>query len=133
MVDDLRDLAQEAAGLRDMAERAKRLAKTLIQDDDKGLLLDYAKTLDEQAAALKQASACALNAETKMRCFLMRNGHIAAVQFVTVGPDESLIEQAKEHFGSRVGECFDGFEVWDGTRRVFGHPNVLQELEERAG
>ena len=54
-----------------------------------------------------------------MRCFLMKNGHIAAVEFLTAGRDDVLIEQARQHFNRRADECFDDFEVWDGARRVY--------------
>ena len=48
-----------------------------------------------------------------MRCYLMRNGHIAAVEFLTAGPDEFLVI-----FRERTDRPFDGFEIWDGTRRL---------------
>lgn len=57
-----------------------------------------------------------------MRCYLMHSGHILAVEFLAAGPDESLIEQAKAHFDRRSEEPFDGFEVWDGKRRVYCFP-----------
>jgi hypothetical protein len=53
-----------------------------------------------------------------MRCFLVRNGHFADFEFLTLGPDEALIEQGKRIFRERTGRPFDGFEVWDGARRV---------------
>lgn len=54
-----------------------------------------------------------------MRCYFMRSGHIVAVEFLTPGSDESLIDQAKEHFRKRSAERLDGFEVWDRARRVY--------------
>jgi len=57
-----------------------------------------------------------------MRCFYMRNGHIQAVDFLEPGPDEALIEQARTLFGQRTDQPLDGFEVWDGKRRVYIHP-----------
>lgn len=57
-----------------------------------------------------------------MRCYLMRRGGIAGVEFLTQGPDESLIEQAKRHFERRSVDGFDGFEVWEGARCVYRHP-----------
>ena len=57
-----------------------------------------------------------------MRCYLMIKGHIAAVEFLGGGPDEHLIEQAQAHFTRRQEEGFDGFEVWDRARRVYGWP-----------
>lgn len=56
-----------------------------------------------------------------MRCYFMRSGHIAAVEFLVPGPDASLIDQAKEHFRQRSAEQLDGFEVWDRARRVYVH------------
>jgi hypothetical protein len=57
-----------------------------------------------------------------MRCYLMVGGHIAAVEFLTAGTDDGLIEQARTHFARRGEERFDGFEVWDAARRVYAWP-----------
>ena len=57
-----------------------------------------------------------------MRCYFMRNGHIAAVELLTPGPDEALIEQGKSLFRERPDRAYDGFEVWDGVRRLHSHP-----------
>jgi len=57
-----------------------------------------------------------------MRCYFMRKGHIAGVEFLTAGPDEALIEQAKKLFRERAVRSFDGFEVWDGKRRLHVYP-----------
>ncbi len=46
-----------------------------------------------------------------MHCYLMRKGHIAAVEFLTAGPDDALIEQGKEIFSQLPIEAYDGFEV----------------------
>jgi hypothetical protein len=51
-----------------------------------------------------------------MRCYLMRKGHIESVEVLDVGSDAELIAQGKAHFARRGG--FDGFEVWDGKRRM---------------
>jgi hypothetical protein len=64
-----------------------------------------------------------------MRCYLMQNGHIRAVEFLTPGPDESLIEQGKSHFASKSLDAFEGFEVWDGARRVYVYPEVTKDLQ----
>lgn len=56
-----------------------------------------------------------------MRCYLIQKGHIAAAEYLRPGSDDALIEQGKAHFRRRAGEAFDGFEVWDGTRRVHVH------------
>ena len=52
----------------------------------------------------------------------MRNGHIATVVFLTAGPDKDLVEQGKRIFAQQADKAFDGFEVWDGTRRLHVHP-----------
>ena len=53
-----------------------------------------------------------------MRCYLMRKGHIVDAEYLRPGSDGSLIKQSEAHFVRRSAEAFDGFEVWDGTRRV---------------
>ena len=63
-----------------------------------------------------------------MRCYLMRKGHIADVEFLTAGPDDALIKQAKQIFRERTDRPFDGFEVWDRARRVYVH---CQEIEDQ--
>jgi len=57
-----------------------------------------------------------------MRCYLMRGGHIAAVVLLIPGKDEALIDQGKLIFHERHADAFDGFEVWDGVRRLHVHP-----------
>ena len=67
-----------------------------------------------------------------MRCFLfMRKGHIAAVEFLTAGLDEDLIDQGKRIFRERPDQLFDGFEVWDGKRRLHVHPAETEEQNSR--
>lgn len=63
-----------------------------------------------------------------MRCYLMSKGHIGAVEFLAAGPDEKLIEQAKAHFERRrIPDFLDGFEVWDGVRRVYVYPPEIKD------
>lgn len=57
-----------------------------------------------------------------MRCYLMRKGHIASVEFLTAGPDEALIAQGRKLFARLPDNSFDGFEVWDGNRRLHVYP-----------
>lgn len=58
-----------------------------------------------------------------MRCYLMKKGHIAAVEILTAGPDEKLVHEAHAHFERRTKEeLFDAFEVWDAARRVYSWP-----------
>ena len=67
-----------------------------------------------------------------MRCYLMRKGHIAAVEFLETGPDAELIDQGKAHFDRRADERFDGFEVWDGKRRLYCYPEDSQNAKQDA-
>ena len=62
-----------------------------------------------------------------MRCYFMRKGHVAAVEFLTPGPDESLIEQGKQIFLEQTDRYFDGFEVWDGKRRLHVYPAETED------
>jgi hypothetical protein len=54
-----------------------------------------------------------------MRCFLMKMGHIRAVEVLEPAPDQALVDQARGHFRRRAREKFDDFEVWVGTRRLY--------------
>lgn len=66
-----------------------------------------------------------------MRCFLMNRGHIVGVEFLSKGPDDKLVEEARAHFDRRIGggERFDGFEVWDRARRVYVWPEETMPPE----
>jgi len=58
-----------------------------------------------------------------MRCFFLRNGHIAAVEMLPGLSDQDAIAKAQKlFFLDRQGQ-FEGFEVWDRTRAVFRHPD----------
>ena len=65
-----------------------------------------------------------------MRCYLMWKGHIADVEFLAGGSDEALIEQGKRIFRERTNRPFDGFEVWDGTRRVYVYPEEIKNPDK---
>jgi hypothetical protein len=58
-----------------------------------------------------------------MRCFFLREGHIAAVEMLPDLSDQEAIAKAhKLFFLDRRGQ-FEGFELWDRTRVVFRHPD----------
>jgi hypothetical protein len=64
-----------------------------------------------------------IGVEAQLRCYLMRKGHIASVEFLAAGPDSSLIEQGERIFvAAKARMNFDGFEIWDGARRVYTFP-----------
>jgi hypothetical protein len=54
-----------------------------------------------------------------MRCFLMLEGHIRAVEILDPGTDDSLVMQGQAHFEQAIKGPFDDFEVWNTTRRVY--------------
>lgn len=53
-----------------------------------------------------------------MRCYFMRGERIEAVELLKTGPDDKLIEQARELFREKASLAYDGFEVWDLNRFV---------------
>jgi hypothetical protein len=57
-----------------------------------------------------------------MRCFFLRNGHIAGVEMLSGLSDQEATAKAQKLFLDRRGQ-FEGFEVWDRTRVVFRHPD----------
>jgi hypothetical protein len=53
-----------------------------------------------------------------MRCYLLRDGHIAGVEMLPLGlSDEDAVARAHTLSSKRKGP-FDGFEVWDRARFV---------------
>ena len=58
-----------------------------------------------------------------MRCFFLRDGHIAGVEMLTGLSDKDAIAKAHSLFSER-GTRFDGFEVWDRARVVVRHPKT---------
>jgi hypothetical protein len=59
-----------------------------------------------------------------MRCFFMRDGHIAAVELLEPVSDQEAVHRSKQLFLARVKEGFDGFEVWDHQRIIFRYPEM---------
>lgn len=58
-----------------------------------------------------------------MRCYFMRDGHIAAVELLKALTDEDRIAEARELFNANgKPRGADGFEVWDGPRFVYRFP-----------
>ena len=53
----------------------------------------------------------------------MKDGHIAAVEYLTVAGDQDCIAEARKIFGTKgAPRGADGFEVWDGSRFVYRFP-----------
>jgi hypothetical protein len=57
-----------------------------------------------------------------MRCYFMKGGHIAAVEFLTETTDESRIAKSLELFAEKRQQGAEGFEVWDGPRFIYRYP-----------
>ena len=56
-----------------------------------------------------------------MRCYFMRDGHIAAVELLDVNSDEEAVEKCKALF-EKWKSKYDGFEVWDRARKIAHGP-----------
>jgi hypothetical protein len=61
-----------------------------------------------------------------MRCFFLRNGHVAAVEMLSGLSDKAAIAKAHLLFSER-GQHFDAFEVWERARVVLRHPDPFAE------
>src|SRR5215469_7469264 len=61
--------------------------------------------------------------ETSMRCYLLRNGHIAAVEVLNGESDQAAIEKARAVFETHKTE-YEGFELWAGPRFVYRYPEL---------
>jgi hypothetical protein len=57
-----------------------------------------------------------------VRCYFIRDGHIASVELLTGLSAQDAIAKAHMLFSER-GHQFDGFEVWDRARLVNRHPD----------
>jgi len=69
-------------------------------------------------------------ASQSMRCYFMRNGHIAAVELLDdVVDDSDAIKRGGKLFLDRIHRGFEGFEIWERERVVFRYP----EEESQAG
>jgi hypothetical protein len=58
-----------------------------------------------------------------MRCYFMRDGHIASVEFLESTTDRERVVEAEALFNIKARDAgCDGFEVWDGPRFVYRYP-----------
>lgn len=58
-----------------------------------------------------------------MRCYFMRNGHIASVEELPGLSDQEAIETGRRLYEARRKKHnFEGFEIWDRTRIVIQDP-----------
>ena len=69
-----------------------------------------------------------------MRCFFMRDGHIAGVEELPGLSDAEAVERSRAMFAARrAANEYDGFEVWQLSRMVFQHPPVEAEKPKASG
>ena len=62
-----------------------------------------------------------------MRCYFMRSGHIEGVEELPGLSDAEAIEKCRQMFEERKASSqYDGFEVWQLSRKVIQHPPVDQ-------
>jgi hypothetical protein len=64
-----------------------------------------------------------------MRCYFMRDGHIAAVEELFGLTDEEATIKSHELYLERKG-LYEGFELWDRTRFLIRYPAPDAEAEE---
>jgi hypothetical protein len=63
-----------------------------------------------------------------MRCYLMRGGHIQAVELMGGLSDAAAIEKCRSVFEARKDRFkFDSFEVWDRARMLVQYPDVADD------
>jgi hypothetical protein len=63
-----------------------------------------------------------------MRCYLLRGGHIAAVELLDANSDEEAVEQCRALFEERKSK-FEALEVWDRTRKIAEGPRCDDDVE----
>lgn len=60
-----------------------------------------------------------------MRCYFMKDGHIALVETLTETTDEALIAEARQLYESTgKPRGAEGFEVWDRGRFIYRFPEI---------
>ena len=59
-----------------------------------------------------------------MRCYFLKDGHIANVELLQMADDQDLIAQSEKLYEARSKpRGAEGFEVWDGGRFVYRWPS----------
>ena len=64
-----------------------------------------------------------------MRCYFMKDGHIAGVEYLIQTDDEERVSEAHKIFNTKgKPRGADGFEVWDGPRFIYRYPENGSKL-----
>lgn len=59
-----------------------------------------------------------------MRCYFLKDGRIASVEFLNDSDDAGLVAQSKQLFESKGRpRGAETFEVWDGARLIYRWPS----------
>jgi hypothetical protein len=60
-----------------------------------------------------------------MRCYFLKDDHIAAGEYLEKSEDLGLVAQARSLFEARgAPRGAEAFEVWDGPRFVYRYPEI---------
>jgi hypothetical protein len=66
-----------------------------------------------------------------VRCYFLKQGHIAAVEPVFGLSDDEAVEKCREMFAARKDEAqYEGFEVWDLARMIIQCPPPSTKSED---
>jgi hypothetical protein len=58
-----------------------------------------------------------------MRCYFIKDGHIAGVELLNQTTDDARIAEARELFALKgLPRGAEGFEVWDRNRFIYRYP-----------
>jgi hypothetical protein len=69
-----------------------------------------------------------------VRCYFMRDGHIASVEAIPGFTDEETVRRAHLLFEERrKASAYDGFEVWDLARVVLQYPVTAADKVREGG
>jgi len=63
-----------------------------------------------------------------MRCYFIRNGHVAGLRELPDLSDQEAIEHSKLLFKEQPG-AYDTFEVWEQARVVYLHTSPISKAE----
>ncbi len=67
-----------------------------------------------------------------MRCYFMKNGHIASVQILDGCTEAEAAEKSRALFAT-VSDKFEGFEVWNGAKPLLRHDKKTGDSVPQSG
>jgi hypothetical protein len=67
-----------------------------------------------------------------LRCFFLKQGHIAAVEILPGLSQEQAVDKSRELFAARKDQGqYEGFEVWEEARMVIQYPPPPTQSDAR--